>query len=92
MVVNPKNLLETITQDEQKVLRELEGQIDQYLIADFDGEGAVSFGLPKEWSKLRKVATNQLIEKYKKEGWWVELVCDQREGNHLQFTYDPKSE
>ncbi len=92
MVVNPKRLLETITQDEQKVLRELEGKIDQHLMAKFDGEGTVSIELPREWSKLRGVATNQLMEKYKNEGWGVELIFDQKDGNYLQFTYNPKEE
>lgn len=86
MVVNPRQVLETITQDESTVMIRLEKKIDSYLVNTFNG-GEAWFDMNGDFSSLRQVAQEKLLNKYRTQGWNVRLNYDQRDGNAIVFSY-----
>ena len=92
MAVNPKKLLEEITQDEEKKLAALEKHIDSVLQESFDG-GSAYVNISSDFYSLRKPAQNNLFQRYRKQGWTsIRIESDQREGSYLVFEYKPQKQ
>lgn len=87
MVINPKQLLESITKKDQTMLKRLEKRIDECLSEDFDGS-STCISINDDCASLRPYVLNQLLNKYRHAGWSVKTEYDSREGDaYLLFSY-----
>lgn len=87
MVVNPKDLLKTITEQEETILVALERRIDEELKRKFNGSNDVCVDTRNLWDQLRPILQNKLLNNYREAGWKVQFESDQREDSYLRFTY-----
>lgn len=89
MVVGPKELLEKITEEEAEILEALERRIDQELLRYFDGTRNVIYPMDGEPRQVRRNVLEGLLGRYRQAGWKVKIVHDQREGDFINFDYEP---
>lgn len=88
MVVKPKDLLEKLTKEEERILKSLEKRIDELLTKEFDGS-MVSIPYNDACDKLRSNVLQNFLDKYRKVGWKIGDDCDQREGiSYITFDYE----
>ena len=91
MVIGPEELKQRIRQSEQQAYEAVEQKIDKSLEERFDGIGSVTFG-SDTFKGIRRFALDDLFDKYRKAGWSVREMHDQRDGNYVQFTYQNRQD
>ncbi|MFW5746055.1 MAG: hypothetical protein ACOCWQ_00715 [Nanoarchaeota archaeon] len=88
MVVNPQELLSTVTQPEQETLARLEERIDRHLTRSFEG-GMVAVAYDADCKALRRPVFEGFLGRYRQQGWTdVRVVHDPRDGSYIQFKYE----
>ena len=82
MVVMP-NQREELTKEEEKQVKILEKAIDEVLIRGMkDRCQGICYSPPEEATPR---VINHIQEMYKKAGWKISRVMDQRDGDYLRF-------
>jgi len=82
MVIMP-NQREELTEEEKRQVKTLETAIDEILIQGMkDEKRYMSYSYPKE---ITPRVINYVQEMYKKAGWKIRSVADQRDGDYLEF-------
>ena len=101
MVVSPKSLIETITEEDQKEMAALEAHIDATLLKfrylDSTGQAWVGFNGIRE---PRRYAMEKVLDKYRAQDWAVSYIpgevygadCDQYQAPYLSFSYKRKGD
>ncbi len=93
MVVNPKQLLTVLSEQEQKAVVSIENVINDELTKKFSGWDVcidiskLNLITPIQWSDLRRPVQLRIMDEYTKEGWHIEEESDQRECAYLRFSY-----
>jgi hypothetical protein len=92
MVIGPKKVLETITEEEERILHRVEQKIDQHLQHNYDGEYGGILPCSEDFRGIRSCVLEHLLDKYREAGWTrVEVNHDQREGSWIRFEYDRRT-
>lgn len=86
MAINPKKLLEELSQQAQIQMNKLEAEIDRYVEVNFEGR---SVCVPvSEYPKAH--VAEKLKEKYLGAGWTsARFRSDQRDGEYFELEYNP---
>ena len=88
MVVQPEKVLKTATDSEANTLKQLEARIDTYLKTSFDGTRNIAYGIDENCRALRENVLEKFLNKYRSVGWKVKIVCDPRDGDYIDFSYN----
>ena len=88
MFVKPKDLLEKLTKEEERILKSLEKRIDEFLTKEFDGS-VVYIPYNDTCDKLRSNVLQNFLDRYRKVGWKIGDDRDQKEGtSYITFDYE----
>ena len=82
MVISVSELTKRILEKEEPLLKALEDRIDTALVERFNGQ-SVAIGLTTKMP--RRNLLDELFDKYRRSGWDVQYVFDQRYGDFIQL-------
>ncbi|MBU2590314.1 MAG: hypothetical protein KKF52_05325 [Nanoarchaeota archaeon] len=85
MVIGPDELAKKIVESESKRIRQLENKIDEELERKFDRYCLVTLD-SNIFTGCKQFTIEALLSKYSNEGWKIEHVSNQRDGDYYKFT------